>query len=94
MTRYFCPYCLPSQQTYKMRDDGVMICGECGDPLVEFNRVDFKRIFSLIVVGVFLAPLIVLVFAFIQDHKRYLPRPPHESLVNLDKLSIHDLVDI
>ena len=67
MARYHCPYCSPRYQIHKKRSDGMMICGQCGDPLIKISVIKPTQIFALIAVSAFIAPLLITVFAFVQD---------------------------
>ncbi len=68
MNRYYCPYCSPIYQFHIERDDGVMICGQCGDPLVEKKIIKSKQIFAMISITAFIAPLIMMVLTFIDNN--------------------------
>jgi len=79
MTRYQCPYCSPHYQIHKQRVDGIMICGQCGDPLIKIPLIKRRQIIALIAVIAFAAPLIAMTIAFIQDASRLelkKPLPP------------------
>ena len=47
-----------------------MICGQCGDLLVKVPVIRPTQIFALIAAAAFMAPLLVLVIAFIKDQNR------------------------
>ena len=47
-----------------------MVCGHCGDPLVEILAIKPTQIFAIIAVTAFIAPLLITAFAFIQDLKK------------------------
>ena len=70
MTRYHCPYCLSRYQIHQQRSDGVMVCGQCGDPLVKIPLIKPTQIFALIVAFAFVAPLILIVFSYFHDSNR------------------------
>ncbi len=73
MARYHCPYCSPRYQIQRQRSDGVMICGQCGDPLVKITAIKPTQIFALIAASAFIAPLLITILAFIQDLNK--PQP-------------------
>ena len=35
MSRYYCPFCSSRYQMHETRTDGVLICKQCGDPLMK-----------------------------------------------------------
>tara|TARA_Y100001968_G_C19295818_1_gene686566 strand:+ start:504 stop:782 length:279 start_codon:yes stop_codon:yes gene_type:complete len=80
MAKYHCPYCSPRYQFHKQRSDGVMICGQCGDPLVKTSPIKLTQIFALVLASVFIAPLFITAFAFIQDLNRSKPRNYIQSM--------------
>jgi len=56
-----------------------MVCGQCGDPLIIVPLIKPTQIFALIAATAFLAPLIAMTLAFIQDSSRLelkKPLPP------------------
>ena len=74
MAKYHCPFCSPRYQIHKKRPDGLMICGQCGDPLVKISLIKPTQIFAIIAASAFVAPLLLTAFAFIQDLNRSQPR--------------------
>ena len=80
MAKYHCPYCSPRYQFHKQRSDGVMICGQCGDPLVKTSPIKLTQIFALVLASVFIAPLFITALAFIQDLNRSKPRKYMQSM--------------
>ena len=85
MARYHCPYCSPRYQIHKERSDGVMICGHCGDPLVKVAPIKPTQIVALIATSAFIAPLLIMVFAFIQDLNKPEPRRNIQTMMVVDK---------
>tara|TARA_Y100001968_G_scaffold253050_1_gene238613 strand:- start:2269 stop:2544 length:276 start_codon:yes stop_codon:yes gene_type:complete len=77
MSQYHCPYCSPRYQFHQQRPDGVMICGQCGDPLVRKSYIKPTQIFALIAATAFIAPFIFMVFSSLQDLNR--PRPSRSN---------------
>ncbi len=73
MTHFYCPYCPPKYQYHKQRKDGVMICGQCGDPLIKIPLVKPTQVIALIAASAFIAPLIMMIIAFINDQRKQLP---------------------
>jgi len=67
MTRYHCPYCSPRYQIHKQRVDGLMICGQCGEPLIKIPLIKPTQIIALLAAIAFATPLIAMTLAFIQD---------------------------
>ena len=75
MSRYFCPYCSSNYQIHKTRSDGVLICGQCGDPLMKKPLINSRQIFGLIAASAFLAPLLIMIVFVIKDFtKEELPK--------------------
>ena len=70
MTRYHCPFCSHRYQIHQQRADGVMVCGQCGDPLVKVPLIRPTQIVGLVAAAAFIAPLLLMVFVFIQDQQR------------------------
>ncbi|WP_413359618.1 hypothetical protein [Prochlorococcus sp. MIT 1201] len=70
MTRYHCPFCSIRYQIHQQRADGVMVCGQCGDPLVKVPFIRPTQIVGLVAAAAFIAPLLLMVFVFIQDEQR------------------------
>ena len=48
----------------------MMLFGQCGDPLVRVPLIRPTQIFAMLVAGSFIAPLLSLVIAFVQDDKQ------------------------
>ena len=72
--RYYCPYCSPLYQFHKTRSDGVMVCGQCGDPLEKEPLIKPVKIFALIVAIAFIAPFFILVFISLKNMNREKPK--------------------
>ena len=74
MSRYYCPFCSSSYKNHTTNCDGVLICGECGDPLMKKPLVNSRKIFGLFAVSAFLTPLLIMiVFVFEDFTKQELP---------------------
>ena len=88
MNQYYCPFCSSRYQFQKIRSDGVLICGLCGDPLIKKTLLNSRRIIGVVAASAFLAPLLIMIIVVIKDFtKEKLPRNS-ESLVflTIDKL--------
>ena len=85
MSSYYCPYCSPKYQFQKMRSDGTLVCGLCGDPLLKTVLIKPTQFFALIVILAFIAPLIIMVITFFNGQKEPTQsqyKPPIASLIN------------
>ena len=67
MSQYYCPFCSSQYQFHINRSDGVLICGQCGDPLIKKPLVNPRRFFGLFLVFAFLAPLVIMILILIKD---------------------------
>ncbi len=86
MTLYYCPFCSFRYQFHKTRRDGVLICGQCGDPLIKKPSLNSRRIIGVVVASAFLAPLIIMIIFVINDlTKEKLPKNIESSVL----LTIH-----
>ena len=82
MSRYFCPFCSSNYQIHKTRSDGVLICGQCGDPLMKKPLINSRQIFGLIASSAFLAPLIIMIVFVIKDfNKDEIPKKFESSVL-------------
>ncbi len=70
MSRYYCPFCSSRYQFHKTRSDGVLICGQCGDPLIKKPLLNSKRIIGVVAAFAFLTPLLVMIIFVIKDFTR------------------------
>ena len=78
MSRYYCPFCSSLNQFHKSRCDGVLICGQCGDPLMKKPLVDYKRVFGMITTLVFLTPLLIMIILLINNFTNEKPQNNNE----------------
>tara|TARA_B100000579_G_scaffold211038_1_gene172404 strand:+ start:175 stop:438 length:264 start_codon:yes stop_codon:yes gene_type:complete len=87
MSRYYCPFCSSRNQFHKSRSDGVLICGQCGDPLMKKPLVDYKRVFGMITTLVFLTPLLIMIILLINNFTNEKPQNSNEffALLAIDK---------
>ena len=83
MSRYYCPFCSSLYQFHKTRSDGVLICGLCGDPLVNKPLLNSRRIIGVIVASAFLAPLLIMAVFVIKDFTKEKLLDNSESIVLL-----------
>jgi len=81
MSRFYCPFCSSRYQFYKTRHDGVLICGQCGDPMIKKTLMNSRQIFGLVAALAFLSPLILMIFFVIKDLNQIKPTNTSVSLV-------------
>jgi len=67
MSRYYCPFCSSSYQLYETRSDGVLICGQCGDPLTKKPVINLRKFFALLLSSAFVVPLVIMIVFVIKD---------------------------
>ena len=67
MSRYYCPFCSSRYQFFQTRSDGVLICGQCGEPLMKKPLINLRQIFGLFTAIIFLAPLLLMIYSGIKD---------------------------
>ena len=67
MSRYFCPNCLSRYQFHKIKSNGVLICGLCGDPLIKKSFLNLRGIIGIVVATAFLSPLLVMISFVVAD---------------------------
>ena len=91
MSKYQCPFCQPRYQFHKQRSDGVMICGQCGDPLVKIPLIKPTQIFALLAASAFIIPLGLMVFDLLQDLKIQQPRQATDSIASMPKSNTEKL---
>ena len=83
MSRFYCPFCSSRYQFHKTRDDGVLICVQCGDPLIKKNILNLRRIFGGVVASAFLTPLLIMIVFVIKDFSKEKFPSNSDSLVLL-----------
>ena len=83
MSRYYCPFCSSRFPFHKNRSDGVLICGLCGDPLIEKPLLNTRRIIGLFALSAFLAPLLIMITFVINDFTKQKLPDDSDSLVLL-----------
>ena len=67
MSQFYCPFCSSRYQFHKTRSDGVLICGQCGDPLVKKPLLNLRRIIGVVAASAFLAPLLIIIILVMND---------------------------
>jgi len=67
MSRYYCPFCSLRYQFHKTNSEGVLICGQCGDPLIKKTFINTRRIFGLVAALSFLSPLLIMFVLTVKD---------------------------
>ena len=64
MSHYYCPFCSSRYQFHKTNSDDVLVCGQCGDPLIKKPLLNSRRIIGILTSLAFFAPLL-LMFTFV-----------------------------
>ena len=82
MSRYHCPFCSSRYQFHKTRSDGVLICGQCGDPLIKKNLLNYRRVVGTIASLAILAPLLMMIIFVVEDFTNE-KRPINYELLSL-----------
>ena len=82
MNSYYCPFCSSRYQVHKTRSDGVLICGQCGDPLIKKTLLNSRRIIGLLASLAFLAPLLFMFIYVVEDFNNE-KRPNNYELLGL-----------
>ena len=82
MNSYYCPFCSSRFQVHKTRSDGVLICGQCGDPLIKKSLLNSRRIIGLLASLAFLAPLLFMFIYVVEDFNKE-KRPNNYELLGL-----------
>ncbi len=67
MTRYYCPFCSSRYKFYKNRNDGLLICGQCGDELVKAPLLKITQLIGLLGASAFLLPLLLMIAFLVKD---------------------------
>ena len=81
MSRYYCPFCSSRYQFHKTRSDAVLICGQCGDPLIKKNLLNSRQIIGVVAASAFLAPLLLMIIFVINEFTNEKQPLKSESLV-------------
>ncbi len=80
MNLYHCPYCSPKHQNHIQDKDGILICDNCGDPLIKKNPFKLNRVISLIVATAFITPLLIIIASVINNLNQKTPQNDRYSL--------------
>ena len=83
MSRYYCPFCSSCYQFHQIRTDGVLICGQCGDPLIKKPLISLRQILGLLACSAFLLPLLLMIIFIIKDFSNYKMPSKSETFVLL-----------
>ena len=83
MSRYYCPFCSSRYQYHTTRSDGVLICGQCGDPLLKKPLLNSRRIIGVVAAFAFLTPLLIMIIFVIKEFSKEKLPINSESLVLL-----------
>ena len=67
MSRYYCPFCTSRYQIQKTSSDGILICGQCGDPLTKKPLINLRQLCGVFAIAAFLAPLVIMIVFAIED---------------------------
>tara|TARA_B100000700_G_C15028074_1_gene849192 strand:- start:1350 stop:1634 length:285 start_codon:yes stop_codon:yes gene_type:complete len=67
LNKYYCPYCSSHYQFQKIRADGVLVCGQCGDPMIKKKLINVRKLFALVAALAFLSPLVIMVVSVINE---------------------------
>ncbi len=67
MSRFYCPFCSSRYQFRKTRSDGVLICGQCGDPLIKKPLLNIRRMVGVVSASVFFTPLLIMIFFIVSN---------------------------
>ena len=82
MSSYYCPFCSSRYQFHKTNSEGVLICGQCGDPLIKKPLINLRKIFGLIALSAFISPLLIMIFFSIKDiNEEKLPNNSLSSVI-------------
>ena len=84
MKIYYCPYCKPKYQFHKKSTTGELICGLCGDPLVEKPLIKINQIIAIIASLSLVLPLIYT-FIFVIKNQLNPPRKNYQAYINTIK---------
>ena len=83
MKLYYCPYCSPKHQIHIQDEDGKLVCGNCGDPLVRERLFKLNRVISLIIIFTFITPLFMIIAYTIMNIDSNTPKQDKYSLAKI-----------
>ena len=81
MIKYYCPYCNPKYQFQKQSSKGTLICGLCGEDLLEKPFFSLKLIIAFISATSLLLPLIYT-FIFLIKYQIKDPKKNYQANIN------------
>ena len=84
MSRFYCPFCSSRYQFHKTKSDGLLICGQCGEPLMKKPLINSRQIIGLVAALAFLTPLIIMIIFVIKDSTQKTLPNNYESFVHLN----------
>ena len=84
MKKYYCPYCNTKYQFAKKLNNGALVCGLCGDPLVKKPFVKINQIISIVASLSLILPLIYT-FVFLIKNQINPTRRNYQANKNLIK---------
>ena len=58
MSKYFCPYCNSKYQFKSISNQGILLCGLCGEEMNKKKFINIKQIISLVIVITFVLSII------------------------------------
>ena len=67
MCLYYCPFCSSRYQCHKTRNNGVLICAQCGELLIPKSLLNSKRIIGVVAVFAFLVPLLIMLIFIVKE---------------------------
>ena len=73
MSVYQCPFCSQNFEMDTPIPKPLLVCPVCGEELVKKKLIKPIQVLSLFAAFAFIAPLLMMVFSFFQDHKRIKP---------------------
>ena len=80
MNFYHCPYCSPKHQLHIQGKHGILICSNCGDPLIRKKLFKLNRVISLIAAVTFVIPLLLVITSIFNNPNQNAPRQDRYSL--------------
>ncbi len=80
MSSYYCPYCNPRYQFKQEKFDGVLICSQCGEPLVKIPLIKPIRVLALITASAFLIPLLLMLASLFNEPNQKKPSRDLDSM--------------
>ena len=82
MVRYHCPFCSSKYQLHIENDKGKMICGHCGDDLIEVPILGPVKFFSIIIILAFLTPSFATLFLLLKPQNKHERREDYSLIIS------------